>query len=177
MAMNDDLSSGAKEYQERLRRHYEYSPLPLMNASPNATSETLLAIYAQICDTWRTLTDVRFKLLALVPPVAALALFAVITPKGLFEGAGDVVRVMAAIFGLLVSLALYIYDQRNSELYNDLVSRGRRAEMELGLDTGIFLGRKDPKPGSLIKHGTATTLIYWTVLAAWIFAIPVVLSS
>jgi hypothetical protein len=45
--------------------------------------------------------------------------------------------------------------------------------MELGIDTGILLGRKDPKPRSLIRHGTATRMIYWTVLAGWICAIPI----
>lgn len=137
---------------------------------PSTDTDTLLALYGQICDSLRMLTDVRFKLLALLPPIAGLGLFAVTSRKGIFEGARVEVRVAAAVFGLLVSAGLYIYDRRNSELYNDLISRGRRAEEDLGVDTGVFLGRLNPR-SALVRHGTATKLIYGTVLLSWLAAV------
>ena len=116
------------------------------------------------------LTDVRFKLLALIPPIAGLGLFAVTSPKGILEGAGVEIRAAAAVFGFLVSAGPYIYDRRNSQLYDDLIGRGRRAEEELGVDTGVFLGRLDPK-SALVQHGVATNLIYGTVLLSWLGAV------
>ncbi len=74
------------------------------------------------------------------------------------------------MFGFLVTLALFIYDRRNSQLYNDLVSRARRIEEELGVDTGQFRGRKKPS-NQLINHRVATNLIYGTTLAGWLFAL------
>jgi hypothetical protein len=70
------------------------------------------------------------------------------------------------MFGLLATIALYIYEIRNSDLYDDLISRGRRIEYELGVDTGHFRGR--PRPASwLVTHGTAIKLVYLVTIAAW----------
>ena len=137
-------------------------------------------MYSEICGNWRLLTDVRFRLLGLVPPVAGLALVAVVSSGGPLAGVNDVVRVAGAVFGLLITTGLYIYDRRNDELYNDLTSRGRRAEHELGIHTGVFLGRLDVKTRfenkSLIRHGVATGLIYWTVMISWVGAIVYVMA-
>lgn len=53
-------------------------------------------------------------------------------------------RAGVIVFGFLITLVLYIYDGRNSEFYDDLISRGRRIEEELGIDTGQFRGRLKP---------------------------------
>ena len=129
----------------------------------------LLAVYDQLGASWRMLTDVRFKLMALLPPIAAVALVAVVTEAGPFAGLDKWVRVGLAGFGLLTTVGLAVYDHRNDELYNDLISRGRRLEFELGVHSGVFMGR----PGSQrrgLNHGTATRIVYWGVMAAWIAA-------
>ena len=38
-----------------------------------------------------------------------------------------------------MSGGLWIYDTRNNELYDELISRGRRIEAELGIHTGAYL--------------------------------------
>lgn len=144
------------------------------------------------------LTEVRFKLLALLPPLSALALFAIVSPAGALAQASTPVRVGAAGFGFFITLGLWVYDRRNDELYNELVSRGRRAEFELGIGTGVFRGRPKPRaigkgqvkvhkrlvplatwldlvsgpedPISVIKHGMALRMIYGIVLVAWFLA-------
>lgn len=129
----------------------------------------LLAVYDQVGASWRMLTDVRFKLMALLPPVAAVALIAVVAEAGPFVGLHQEVRLGLAAFGLLATVGLYIYDRRNNELYDDLISRGRRLEFELGVHSGVFLGR----PGSQRRgrtHGTATGIVYWVVMGAWVAA-------
>jgi hypothetical protein len=129
----------------------------------------LLAVYDQVGASWRMLTDVRFKLLALLPPIAAVALIAVVADAGPFEGLNTWVRVGLAAFGLLATVGLWVYDHRNDELYDELISRGRRLEFELGVHTGVFLGR----PGSQrrgVNHGTATRIVYGVVMMAWLAA-------
>lgn len=136
-----------------------------------------LATYVEINAAWRTLTDVRFKLLALLPPVAALGLLALVSPGGPLAEVQKEVRLAGAIFGFLVTAGLWIYDARNSELYDDLISRGRRAEFELGIHAGVFMGRKKPQLyGFLgrefrpISHGVALIVVYSTVLMSWLVA-------
>ena len=52
-----------------------------------------------------------------------------------------VIQTGVALFGLTVTYALFVYDQRNSQLHDDLISRGRRIELELSVHTGHFMGR------------------------------------
>jgi hypothetical protein len=77
------------------------------------------------------------------------------------------------LFGLLVTLGLRIYDLRNSDLYDDLISRGRKLEEELGVRTGHFRGRL--KANWPIQHDAAIALIYGTAIAAWVAAFVVAL--
>jgi hypothetical protein len=134
----------------------------------------LLAEFGEACSAWRLLTEVRFKLLALIPPVSALALTGIVSAKGPLEGTGRSVRLAAAVFGLLITTALYIYERRNSELYSYLVNRAEQMECELGVERAVFRGR--PRPSrSLMSHRVALHLIYGLVLAAWILAAIAVL--
>ena len=154
-------------------RAYETSISPVIDDAAglrtDARQQVLLAEYSEASAAWRMLTDVRFKLLALIPTVSAFALVAVVSPKGLLEGTTTVVRVSAALFGFLVVGGLAVYDSRNSELYNDLISRGRRTETELGIHTGVFRGRPLPKR-KLVAHGPALKIVYGVVLLAWLLA-------
>jgi hypothetical protein len=154
-------------------RMHKTSELPVLDDESvipaDNRREVLLAEYAEAAAAWRMLTDVRFKLLGLVPAVSALALTGIVSTKGPLEGAATAVRVAAAVFGFLVVLGLWMYDTRNSELYDDLISRGRRTEQELGIHTGVFRGRLAPRR-KLVSHGPALTLVYGVVLAAWALA-------
>jgi hypothetical protein len=154
-------------------RMHKTSELPVLADEAVIPAENrrqvLLAEYAEAAAAWRMLTDVRFKLLGLVPAVSALGLTGVVSTKGPLEGTATAVRVAAAVFGFLVVLALWMYDTRNSELYDDLISRGRRTEQELGIHTGVFRGRLAPRR-NLVSHGPALTLVYGVVLAAWALA-------
>ena len=126
--------------------------------------ELLMGLYGEVCSSWRSLVEVRFKLLGLVPAVSAVALATLLSGDGLSVGAG----IAIAVFGLLVTFSLFVYDQRNSQLHDELISRGRRIEHELGVSVGQFLGR----PGSwrFVKHDTAVTTIYLVTAAAWLAA-------
>ena len=83
-------------------------------------------------------------------------------------------RAWIALLGLLISVALYWYDRRNDALYDDLLSRARRAELELDVHTGVMLGRLVGR--GEIRHGPAVTLIYRSVIVSWAVAFVVFLS-
>lgn len=161
-----------KEVAERCGRHYKTSSLPVFRDGVDAPArnEDLKWLYGEICNSWRTLTDVRFKLLGLVPALAGVVLIAVLSQDGPAAGLSATVRTGIIVFGFLATFALFIYERRNSQLYDDLISRGRRIEDELGIDTGQFRGRKDAS-SKLISHDVATNLIYSATLAAWLFAL------
>jgi hypothetical protein len=152
------------------RRHYATSDLPVLRVASGTADDrdTRLRLYTEVCATWRALVDTRFKLLALVPGATLLIVPSIVSGKGLGENLSPTARLLVCLFGLAVTLGLFVYDSRNSELHDDLVSRGRRIEHELGIHTGVFLGRRDPGP--MYSHGRALGLIYGSSLAAWAVA-------
>ncbi len=149
------------------------SSLPILGEPVGDRSDQTAAIlrseFSEICTAWRMLTEVRFKLLALLPPVTGLGLVGIVSSAGVFQGMERGPRIGLAIFGLLITVGLYVYDRRNDELYDDLISRGRRAELEMGIDTGVFLGRRVPAR-SWRNHHNATRLVYGTIGLSWIAA-------
>jgi hypothetical protein len=115
------------------------------------------------------LTEVRFKLLGLVPAVSVAVVITLLSRNRPGEGLSPVARSGIAILGFVVTCGLFIYDKRNSELYDDLISRGRKIEEELGIQTGQFLGRLRTSH-VLIQHDIALGLIYAAAALAWVFA-------
>jgi len=156
---------------DRSSRAYKTSDLPALRAdAPSPPNQVLLGLYEQTCTTWRMLVDVRFKLFALVPTASLLSL-ATIIGGAESKNFDPWLRLIFAILGLMATVGLLIYELRNSDLHDDLISRGRRIEHELGVDTGVFLGRKAAK--GFIQHDRATSLIYGAAILAWVVAIGV----
>jgi hypothetical protein len=150
---------------------YAASPLPALRdgLDPKANRDVLMTLYNQVCQSWRQAVDVRFKLLALVPSVSLVALGVVFGGAVALPGVAALPKALLALLGLALVAGLWIYDSRNSELHDDLISRARRIEDELGVHTGAFRGRPAPRHG-WIAHGTATGLIYGATLIAWLMA-------
>ncbi len=142
--------------------------------------EALLKEYGEVCSNFRTLTDIRFKLLAFLPIAAAAAAVA----KGYsFEPMGFVL----AFFGLFVTIGLVTYNTRNDQLYDQLVSRAADIERSLNIPGGAFanrlgpwlrirllpemihpkLPRKFPKEWN-IDHRKALSTIYGASIALWL---------
>src|SRR5215207_1348116 len=152
--------------------------------------EALLKEYGEVCSNFRTLTDIRFKLLAFLP-IAAAAAAAV---KGYsFEPIGFVL----ALFGLIVTIGLVTYNKRNDQLYDDLVARAADIERNLNIPDGAFANRPGPwlhitlpwlritwwppREGRIarlgprvkwfrwkIDHRTAVSTIYGASIALWL---------
>jgi hypothetical protein len=140
----------------RQGRHYQASPLPFLQ--PDGTSppreSALLVFYTQACSTRRELVAVRFKLLAQVPSVSLLLLVQLLPSTGVGGGPTVAVKTGLALAGFIAVLGFFIYDLRNSTLHDDLISRARRIEEELGVDTGQFRGRLKARSW-LVKHDRA----------------------
>lgn len=151
-------------------RKYRSSRLPLFQEvlTPEQItrrSDTLVMMYQHATDGWKQLTDTRFKLLGLVPAVSVLAWSQLF--KDLPETiVAQLVGLGIAAGGYAITEALRTYDRRNDELYDELISRCRYIENELGIDTGLFRGRPD-KQSHRVNHGWAVATIYRVVKIGW----------
>jgi len=129
--------------------------------------EALLREYSEVGANFRLLTDIRFKLLALLPIAAAAAAALKGDPLGI-QGFG------LSLFGLVATLGLATYNARNDQLYDELVGRAASVERSLGLPDGYFANR--PRPwlyvplGNFrwsIDHRIGVTTIYAASVALW----------
>jgi hypothetical protein len=147
----------------------------LVDGGASDRQDLLLALYNEICASWRALVDVRFKLLGLVPAVSLALLAALLSRKAPGEGLSDAGGVVVSLLGLTATVALMIYDQRNSQLHDELISRARRIESELKVDVGQFRGR----PGSwrFVQHDVALLMVYGGTCLAWLSAAIVFLAG
>ena len=99
--------------------------------------ESLLKEYSEVNNSFRLLTDIRFKLLAFLPIASAAA--AAFKGESLGIGGFGV-----SLFGLVVTLGLATYNTRNDQLYGELVSRAAQIERSLGIPDGAFSNRPRP---------------------------------
>jgi hypothetical protein len=156
-------------HDKNRRRDYEPHAFPVLTSTheQHPDQDLLLALYKEACENWRTLLDIRFKLLALVPTISFLLIAGLLSTKDWPPAIPPQLRFVLALLGAVVTLGLFFYELRNSELYTDLGSRARRIEYELGVHTGLFLGRLMKKKHGVVDHKFALWLIYGTALLAW----------
>jgi hypothetical protein len=138
-------------------------------------TEALLAEYGEVTGNFRLLTDIRFKLLAILPIAAAAT--AALRDDGAADGATATATLGLSAFGLLVTAALATYNERNDQLYDELVGRAAEIERTLGVPDGAFAHRPANwlslgLPGGRrwsVDHRTAIGLIYASTVALWLF--------
>jgi hypothetical protein len=132
--------------------------------------------YQQTTDLLRTLNDVRFKLLALVPTLSGAAVAVVGHPGP----AADLLGV--GLLGLAATTGVLIYELRNSELYDYGCRRAERLEAELGFTALGGAGTGGPfterPPRTLRLFGVATVdrerglaFVYSSALAGWTYLV------
>ena len=86
--------------------------------------------YEQTTQLMRTLTDIRFKLLAFVPTIAG----ATVGLVGRTEPSSVLLAV--GLLGLSATLGILLYELRNAQIFDSLVERSAMLERKLGL--GLF---------------------------------------
>jgi hypothetical protein len=133
--------------------------------------------YERTLETYRQLADIRFKLLAFVPTLSGVAV-ALLSKTSL----GESEEIVLAALGLLVTLGILVYDQRNTQFYNGAITRAQQLEKKLGLEkfgrdqhAGLFGSRKDHPTrrmlGLPVGHDLGLAFVYSPVIGAWAFAV------
>jgi hypothetical protein len=145
----------------------------------NTELDQQLLDYNQTSDLIRTLTDVRFKLLALAPTVTgtAVALLSHAHATAELLGVGSL--------GLVATVGLVVYELRNTQLHEYALLRARTLERRLGLGSltdqhqpgGLYsdqpladlrvlgLLTATPEHGLALVYGAVTG--GWSYLVAW----------
>jgi hypothetical protein len=147
-------------------------------APTDAHREALLKEYGEVAASFRLLTDIRFKLLAFLP-IAAGAATGILSAGGGSDGAAEARALALSTFGLVITLALATYNDRNDQLYDTLVGRAASIEWQLGLSDGAFANRPTAwfairlplvRPSWSINHRAPVAWIYGSSAALWIFS-------
>jgi hypothetical protein len=117
------------------------------------TKEIVLAEYKEVLTQFRSLTDIRFKLLTYLPlGTVATAVF--------MPATNDLVKQPAIpAFAFVVTLCIATYDKRNDQHYDELVSRAAELERELQIEHGSFSHR----PKSWLKYGFVPVEHRWPI--------------
>jgi hypothetical protein len=88
--------------------------------------------YDQTTQVLRLLTDIRFKLIAFVPTIAAFS-------AGLFGKPRPTVEQLAiGLLGMTVTLGILVYELRNSQIYAAAAKRAEDLERQLGFGGGLY---------------------------------------
>jgi hypothetical protein len=155
-------------------RRVGVSELPIIRPNrwvqrPDAKSddEVRVLLYGEVMSQWRQLTDVRFRLMSMLPALSIVAFIPLLLLVGEDSALPLAAGVLLGALGLALTHGLHLYERRNDGLYDDLISRARRIEDELGVHTGIAKARLEP-PVSNISHGPATRWIFVSVKLAWL---------
>jgi len=137
----------------------------------DARREVLLKEYGEVANNFRTLTDIRFRMLSFLPVISGLVA-AGAAIKGDLAGVGTFTL---ALLGLAATVGLATYNGRNDQLYDELVGRAANLERMLGLPDGQFANRPrywlTIQIGTIklpINHRTAVEIIYVASSALWL---------
>jgi hypothetical protein len=125
--------------------------------------------YEHTTDLLRTLTDIRFKLLAFVPTIAGASVGLVGHPRP----AADLLGV--GLLGLVATIGIVLYELRNSQLYAAGLRHTRELERELGIRTAVGAARPAPTlrlAGLVPVHQVSgLALVYGVALAGWTYLV------
>jgi hypothetical protein len=121
--------------------------------------------YDQTTQLLRALTDIRFKLIAFVPTIAAASV-------GFFGKPRPAVELLAiGLLGLTATLGILIYELRNSQIYAAAARHAGELERKLGFEGGVW--SDNPAPTKRIfgivpaTRLTGLGLVYGAALAGW----------
>jgi hypothetical protein len=136
-----------------------------MGETDRAT-EVALAEYGEVVAQFRSLTDIRFKLLTYLP---------LGTVATVFLSKDEILTNQPAIaaFALVVTVCIATYNKRNDQLYDELVSRAAELEREhLDLPRGAFAQRPTTwlrYGGIPVQHRWPVGLLYAATAALWAY--------
>jgi hypothetical protein len=115
--------------------------------------------YGATTDLLRSLTDVRFKLLAFVPTIAGTA----VALLGRHARPAELLAVGA--LGLAATLGVVVYELHNTGLYEYAIGRAEAIERDLGIR--LLSGRPSHARERPLALVYAAVLGAWSYLVAW----------
>jgi hypothetical protein len=139
--------------------------------------ERLRLDYDQTSGLIRTLMDVRFKLLALVPTIAGAA----VGFLGSRRAAGELLAL--GLLGLLATIGILLYDLRNTQIFDVMLHHAQALERQLGIHATRGTNGSDGVLGQLAaRHGRlfgiltvgqerALGLVYGAALGGWSYLV------
>lgn len=135
--------------------------------------------YEQTACYFKELHEARFRLLALLPIVSGAAI--ALLPENTTRSG----EIALGVFGFMVTVGLCIYDQRNTQIYDRLVKRGRLLERRMGLmpmqlqpeDANRLVGgcftdrppRREFLGIRVLWHDLGLAIVYASTLSGWVF--------
>jgi hypothetical protein len=126
--------------------------------------EDLRAVYSEVCKSYHAIADFRAKLLALLPIASGAGGLLILAEKDTVkEYLGPI-----GVFGVAVTLGLFVYELRGIQRCKDLIGAGNALETKMGID-GQFCSRRKAHLGGWVGAETAGWIVYLTVLAAWCY--------
>jgi hypothetical protein len=140
--------------------------------------ERLRLDYEETGRQYRTLADMRFKLLAITPALLAAGLFAALGGSGAQK---PEIQVGIGLFGFAVTFGLILYELRNTELYDAAVQRLEWLDVEIGFpptrSAGAAGGVHGERPGREFRllqavpvfHDVGLALVYAASLGGWAY--------
>jgi hypothetical protein len=135
-----------------------------------ADKDALREAYSQVCAFIRATDDFRAKLLAILPIASGAAVILLLANP-------DVSQYLGAfgLFGLVVTLALFLYEIHGMRRCRALICKGRRLEDLLAIDPSArqFEEGQHRWLYGIISVPTASILIYLAVGVSWAFVMGI----
>jgi hypothetical protein len=150
-----------------------------MDDETKADIENWRTAYREVCQNHRVVTDFRGKLLTLLPLASGAVISLLISKQSNLNDLAPQYLVAIGVFGILVSIGLFLHELRGIEQCGDLIKVGRSLEEKMGLPEGQFT-REDnyyhkQEAGlrrfinNFIGPIGAAWIIYPSVGVAWLF--------
>jgi hypothetical protein len=145
--------------------------------SAEQSSEDLRLDYNETTDLMRSLTDVRFKLVAFVPTISGAAIAV------LGHGRSTAELLAVGLLGLVATVGIVIFDLRNTQLLDYAVLRAKSLEEKLGFVSIFEPGRPgglfSERPGRDLRifglagvgHDRGLALVYSAAIGGWCYVV------
>jgi hypothetical protein len=146
--------------------------------SAEQSSEDHLRLdYNETTDLMRSLTDVRFKLVAFVPTISGVAIAV------LGHGRSTAELLAVGLLGLVATVGIVIFDLRNTQLLDYAVLRAKSLEEQLGFVSIFEPGRPGglftERPGRDLRifglagvgHDRGLALVYSAAIGGWCYIV------
>jgi hypothetical protein len=134
--------------------------------------------YEQTTQLMRTLSDIRFRLLAFVPTIAGATVALFSRPRSGAE------LLAIGLLGLSATIGIFLYELRNAQILDAVVRRATTLERRLGLAS--ILDADGPRGGLFterprrmltlfglveVRHDRGLGLVYGAALAGWTYLV------